>query len=395
MLIISRLLIIALPYSPFRRESTPLRKTSSNTEAALLSARWWLFEDRSSVRPWIGTCEIHLTTVISHPSFALAYCERERFEQTDLMPLLYKAVLDFIRNSSLHLNVTAIEGLLGEAGLLQGCLYIHAIVHDVGHKLRVSLALIPSTHDSKSDMDIALLHESGNDRMQRTLMTGERVWESRLELKTRSTVLKRETEAWSDHSRSIAGVIALNQGNNVALFVYHRKIDRRVAVLVQLLCYLRGDHFACRRVHINQLRALLRQVFGDHSFHWYRCEAGISDILVHVRIGQFLRLDHQVERLYGVVAVLCHGKLLHNVQHRKRSDALSIGRQLVDPPTAIRRRDGIDPFGLEVTKIRRGVRTTLLLQKLDHGLRHWTVVEGVPAMFSNLPQRVSERGISE
>ena len=129
--------------------------------------------------------------------------------------------------------------------------------------------------------------------------------------------------------------------------------------------------------------------------HRDRREARVADVLVHVGIGELLGLDHHVQRVGGVVAVLRHGKVLHDVEHGERGDALAVGRQLVDSPAAVGGGDGLDPLGLEVAEVFEGVRAAVGLKELDHGLGHGPVVVSVAAVRGDLAQRIGERGIFE
>ena len=124
-------------------------------------------------------------------------------------------------------------------------------------------------------------------------------------------------------------------------------------------------------------------------------EARIADVLVHVGVGELLGLDHHVQRIDGVVAVLRHGKVLHDVEHGERGDALAIGRQLVDGPAAVGGGDGLDPLGLEVAEVFQGMRAAVGIEELDHGLGHGPVVEGIAAMLGDLAERVGESRVPE
>ena len=148
-------------------------------------------------------------------------------------------------------------------------------------------------------------------------------------------------------------------------------------------------------MHVDEFRALGSELFGDELLHRDGSEARIADVLVHVGVGKFLGLDHDMESIDGVVAILCHGKVLHDIEHRQRGDALAIGGQLIDSPAAVSGRDGLDPLRLEVTKVFKRVRSTVGIKEFDHRLGHGTVIESIAAMFGNQAKGTGESGVPE
>ena len=132
--------------------------------------------------------------------------------------------------------------------------------------------------------------------------------------------------------------------------------------------------------------ALCAAVFRNHLLDGNGTEARIADVLIHVGVGQFLGLDHDVQRSDGVVAVVGHGKVFHDVEHGERGDALAVGRQLVDGPAAVGGGDGLHPLGLEVGEVFEGVRAAVGVEELDHGFGHGAVVIGIAALGGDLPR---------
>ena len=102
-----------------------------------------------------------------------------------------------------------------------------------------------------------------------------------------------------------------------------------------------------------------------------------------------------MQRIDGVVAILGHRKVLHDVEHGERGDTLAVGRKLVDGPAAIGGGDRLDPLGLEVAKVFQRMHAAVGVEELDHRLGHRPVVERVPAMSGDLPERVRQRRIPE
>ena len=121
----------------------------------------------------IARSEVYLAATVPDHRRALPHGERKRLKQLDLMTTQRQGGANIGRDCFFHLNVAAVEGLLGETRLFERRLDVHAEIDDVGDELRVGLGLIPSTHDSETDMNVALFHEGGNDGVERSLVAGE------------------------------------------------------------------------------------------------------------------------------------------------------------------------------------------------------------------------------
>ena len=164
---------------------------------------------------------------------ALTDREGERLEQLDLVAALRKSGANVSRNRLLHLYIAALEGILRETRLLQRSLHIHAVINDVGDELRVRLRLVPAAHDAEADVHVALLHERRDDGVERTLVSGKRIGQAGRELKTGAAILEREAEPRGDEAGAIAGVVALNERDDVPVLVDGGEIDGGVAMLVK------------------------------------------------------------------------------------------------------------------------------------------------------------------
>src|ERR1700679_264096 len=184
---------------------------------ALLRA--WLLGDRGSVGTWVSCSKVDLAAAVADDSCPLAYRKGEGFEQSDLVAPLREAITDVGRDGLLHLDIATLKGSFREAGLFERSLDVHTIVNNVGDELRVGLSLVPAAHDAEADMDLALLHEGRDDGVERPLMSGEGVRQAGSELKDVATALKREAESWGDKTSAIAGIVALNERDNVAVLV--------------------------------------------------------------------------------------------------------------------------------------------------------------------------------
>ena len=140
---------------------------------------------------------------------------------------------------------------------------------------------------------------------------------------------------------------------------------------------------------------LSARLFGDELLDGDRREARIADVLVHVGVGEFLGLDHDVEGIDGVMAILGHAEVLHDIEHGERGDALAVGRKFIDGPATVGSGDGLDPLGLEVAEVFEGVSPTVGIEELDHRLSHGTFVESIAAMLGDLAKRAGESGVLE
>jgi hypothetical protein len=67
-----------------------------------------------------------------------------------------------------------------------------------------------------------------------------------------------------------------------------------------------------------------------------------------------------MERVRGVVTVRSDGRLLEQVEHHQRRDALAVRREFVHRPAAVRRRQRHDPFGVVALEIRGRERAAVL-----------------------------------
>jgi len=139
---------------------------------------------------------------------------------------LREACADIGWDGLLHRNIATFEGIFGEAGLFQRSLDVHAVVDDVGDKLCVGLCLVPATHNPKADVDVALLHEGRDNGVEGTLVSGERIGQAGSELESGPSVVEGESETGSDEAGAVAGVVALDKRDDVAVLVDGGEVDR-------------------------------------------------------------------------------------------------------------------------------------------------------------------------
>src|ERR1700735_4073083 len=86
---------------------------------------------------------------------------------------------------------------------------------------------------------------------------------------------------------------------------------------------------------------------------------------------------------------------LHDVEHGKSGDALSVRRSFVDAPAVIGSGNGLYPFGLVIGKVGLGEKAIVLVREPDNGIRDWTAVEGAGAVFRNQAKAVGKVGVAE
>ncbi len=89
-----------------------------------------------------------------------------------------------------------------EARLLHRGLDVHVVVDHIGDKLRVRKRLIHAAHDAETNVLVAVLHKGGNDGVERTLVTGERIGRFAIDREESTAILKNEPHALDRNIRS-------------------------------------------------------------------------------------------------------------------------------------------------------------------------------------------------
>ena len=225
-------------------------------------------------------------------------------------------------------------------------------------------------------------------------MPGQRVRLPRRHRKTVAAVLQREAQLVRHQSSAEVSVEALDQRHLVAVAVHYRQVGG----VARELCQLVGQHRrqdGAIRARPDQLRAPVAKALRDQL----RCRniigARVADVVQHVGVGQRLGLEVSVQRPWVVVPPLPQREMLHDIQHRKRRDALGVRRRLIDRPSVVGRRHRVDPLRLEVRQISRRQKPALLLRKLQDGVGDRAFVEGVPPLLSHQPQRSGKVRVAE
>src|SRR5690242_18506624 len=142
------------------------------------------------------------------------------------------------------------RGAFGPARGFESFLDVHAIIDNVGYKLRMGKGLIGAAHNAKADMGVASFHKCGNDGVERPLTAYEHIRMVRFERKAVTAILKNEPHSIDRHAGAKRFRHALNPAHHVA-----RAIDYGEIRCVSIDRLARRD-VAIRLMWINQSGAL-------------------------------------------------------------------------------------------------------------------------------------------
>ena len=235
-------------------------------------------------------------------------------------------------------------------GRVAGLLEVHAKVDDVAHDLHMALRLHVAAHHAETHERLAVLRdERGNDRVKWTLARLENVGMPFFEREQRPAILKTEAQTVRHQPRPETAIITLDQRYHVTILIRNRQVDS-IARTQTRMTRLDGPK---NLLGMEQLTALgcifLRDQLCGGQFAELRIGVEAGSVLV----CDLLCFDHQVQEVARVVAHRRHVKILQDVEHLQRRDALPIGRQLPHVIAAVIGRDRLDPG--------RGVRREILI----------------------------------
>ena len=144
-------------------------------------------------------------------------------------------------------------------------------------------------------------------------------------------------------------------------------------------------------------RVRLREQLLDRN----RPELRVAVLGLQVRVGELLRLDHQVpvHRVRGpelgeVVSQLRRAHL-EDVQHLERGKALPGRRQLIDVVAVVVRGHRLHPLGLAFCQVLAGHHAAVRLDLLHDRLGDRALVERVLAFRLDEAQRLGEVGVAD
>jgi hypothetical protein len=93
--------------------------------------------------------------------------------------------------------------------------------------------------------------------------------------------------------------------------------------------------------------------FGEEAAEGDFGKIGVGVKFRAVFEGEFFGFDHRVQGVGRVVTEAGEIVVLEDVEHLKRGDALTVGRQLVDVVAAVVHGDGLDPGGGVLREVNR------------------------------------------
>ena len=231
--------------------------------------------------------------------------------------------------------------------------------------------------------------------MERALASGDGVGLPGAQREEVSAVLQHEAGACRREPGPEAGVVALDQRDDVPLAVHHGQVDGVASPRGGDAGKLRGLDVAGGFLRVDQPRPRRRVLLGKKLLHRNAGEARIADVPEQVGVGELLRLDHRVQRARRVKAPLADGELLEDVEHLQRGDALAVGRQLADLPAAVGGLDGLHPLGLELRQVLGRHHAAAFAHHGHDCLRRRTLVEAVATLLRDSPERPRQVGVAE
>src|SRR5262249_28945474 len=156
----------------------------------------WRFWFPHSVGTGIGARAIHARLGILHKSLPPTHLRCVLLANGQIVALVAQRLQDVRLHARLNYDLAAhmVSGNR-ESRRFQRSLKIHAVVHEVRNKLRVSQRLVRASHDAKADMNVAALHERRNDRVEWPLARLQCIGMVAVENKQRSAILQ-----WKSHS---------------------------------------------------------------------------------------------------------------------------------------------------------------------------------------------------
>ena len=210
-----------------------------------------------------------------------------------------------------------------------------------------------------------------------------------------AAILQHEARPRRHQPRAEAAVVALDERHDVAVLVDDGHVDGVVALGVGDPGQPIGQHLARRFVGHDQLGTIDGACLVEHRRGRDHREARVADVPQHVGVGQLLGLDHHVQGVRAVEAVLAEREALHQVQHHQRGDALGVRADLVDVPAAVVGLHRRDPLGLVLGQVGGGERAALLLGDRQDGLGGRPGVVAVAPALGDAAQRAGQVGVPE
>jgi len=228
--------------------------------------------------------------------------------------------------------------------------------------------------------------------VHRSFSTSKGIRRCGIEIEQAASILQHEASSRCHDSGTKLGVVALYERHHVPFSVHHAQV-RRVAPRLYLSC----RRIAICVIGVDPLGALHRPFLGEQCRHRQFLPSRIADILRQIRICQLLRLNHRVQRFRRpeTPVFLSKRKRLHDIEHLQGRDSLDIGRQFVNGPIPVSRRNRFHPLTRVFGEIGCYHRPAVPLHRVQNLSRNLALVERIAPMLPNLLQRPCQVRIPE
>src|SRR5579872_6727300 len=156
---------------------------------------------------------------VTHHSVTISERAAAWTHSAHIMAECFQFIANIFWYERLDAHVATGEGALRKTSGFEGLLNIETEVGDIGDELCVRLGLVESTHDTEADLYVALLHECGDDGVQRAFARREHVRVAFFEREQSAAVMQHESAARRHESAAEATVKTLDERDDVAVAI--------------------------------------------------------------------------------------------------------------------------------------------------------------------------------
>ena len=174
------------------------------------------------------------------------------------------------------------------------------------------------------------------------LASGQTVVALFIQREVASPVLQRNAGTRDGYAGAKGGVVALDEGDHVALRVGGAQIDRAAAGGV--------TRFRQNRLVGDESAPLGGVLLAEQVLHPGLHVLGIGHIGLCVGKGQLDGLQNLVVGLWAI-PLLRHRQPFQDIEGHEHGDAVAVGRDLPHPVALIVRRDGLHPLGVVIPEV--------------------------------------------
>ena len=178
--------------------------------------------------------------------------------------------------------------------------------------------------------------------MERALARRERVRVRRIQREQPAAVLQREARALGNQARSEAREDALDQRHHVAVAIDDAQVRGVAAAGRSRPATSQGSH-AAGSIGARVARHTPSTAWPSPARHETRGSQTCAAMSAYASFFASISVCSASTR---VVAARADREQLEEIEHHQRGDALPVRRQLVDRPSAIRRRERRHPLGV-------------------------------------------------